>query len=110
MSRRLTVLALALAVALVPLAAEATVAPDTGYGDAGTATVPIECAPGTVRGVTTKVAINNRFYVLQECAGGYHRLIALGDDGEIDTDYGYNGRLTIKFPTTCIGASTFLAP
>src|SRR5690348_16708017 len=103
MLRRLTFCVVALAAVLVPLAANATIAPDSGYGTSGAATVPLVCAKGSYS--MEDVGTGGRFYVLEQCSGGYYRVVALGNDGHLLDTWGTHGHVTIKAPAGCNGAT-----
>lgn len=103
MLRRTALAVLLVAAAFAPVAAHATVTPDNNYGTGGTATVPIECKPGTVKNVTSVVRDDGKVYVVAQCAAGWHRVIALNSDGTIDDAWGLHGRLNVVVPTECAG-------
>lgn len=110
MRRRLTLAALVLSTVLVPAAATATISPDIPYGDGGTASVVTDCAPGTLQGATPKAGYGGRMFVLEQCGSGYHRIFAVGDDGEPVSGYGTGGRVTVKVPSVCLGEQAELVP
>src|SRR5689334_25151513 len=97
MTRRLTAVAALLVVALAPLAANASISPDNSYGTGGTATIPVQCTQ-TERFAATAPGRDGRLYAIQECAGGYFRVINVGNDGKLLTSWGTNGHLTVKVP------------
>ncbi len=90
--------------------AVAQVSPDDGYGAGGTATVAVQCAAGTVRGMTPQHGYDGRSFFVQECAAGYVRLVGLGNSGEIDSGFGTNGRVTVKVPESCRDGMMHLRP
>ena len=103
MLRRLTLLAALLAALIAaPLTATASIVPDDSYGDAGQAAVVSDCSGNTLQRLNSYVGYAGRVWVLERCGSGYHRVIAVDNDGEIDTGFGTAGRITVKIPTACL--------
>lgn len=107
---RLLATALGAALAFPPLVAHATISPDSGYGDAGVATVVTDCTGDTRQATNDQVGYGGRAYVLVRCGYGYHRIFAVGDNGRLDPNFGANGRVTVKVPSACLGESPQLVP
>lgn len=111
MFRRLIITTAVLTATLCTTAgAFAAVTRDPGYGQNGTAGIAVECAPGTFQGMVSQVAYGGRIFLFQQCAHGFNRLIAVGDDGKVDTTYGTAGHVSIKFPSPCFGGRLMMVP
>ena len=110
MFRRLIITTAVLTAALCSTSAYATVTRDPGYGHGGIAGVAVECALGTLQGMDTRVGYGGRVFLFQKCAHGFNRLIALSENGKVDTSYGYKGHVEIKFPAPCFGGLLVMRP
>lgn len=108
--RRLTLFVGIVAVLMVPLMANAAVKPDSGYGSGGSTVVRADCGPRTALGGMSQVGYGGRVFVLDECAGGPFRLVAVGSSGQVDPHYGVGGTAELDVPQNCRGTNAFLRP